>query len=455
MNPTIYRLEFKLFFRNKAALSGILILLISGFAGIYFGEKFIRQQDLVIEKASRMQQEQNRTNIKHFGKDPGLLLYHNKFSMVNVPDRWAAFANGQRDINPYLLSVTMLAVEGQIYDTDLSNPSTLLLGNMDLAFVFIFLFPLVIIAFTYSLLSSDQESGVWALVKSQSGSLIQVLWRKLSVRIITIFAVAMALMISAVLYLHLPVDLRFLLVLMLLSIYLLFWFSLSFWVISLGKSSNYNAVLLISFWVVLNVIAPAMLNVWLTQRYPVPEALETLVKQREGYHEKWDIDKSKTMDKFYQHYPQFKQYPFPADLSFSWYWYYAMQQMGDDEASEGARSMSEKLVKRHQFTNLSTLFLPGIQTQLRLNELAGSDLENHLNFQKAVKAYHEKIRLYFYPLIFQNETIAKVQWDKFKVAQYKGYATGNIWQHLFSVGILVLLFTVVAIYNFRKRISLF
>lgn len=455
MNPTIYRLEFKLFFRNKAALSGIMILLISGFAGLYFGEKFIHQQDLVIEKASRMQQEQTSTNIKHFGKDPGLLLYHNKFSMVNVPDRWAAFANGQRDINPYLLSVSMLAVEGQIYDTDLSNPSTLLLGNMDLAFVFIFLFPLVIIAFTYSLLSSDQESGVWALVKSQSGSLMQVLWRKLSVRIITIFAVAMVLMISAVLYLHLPVDLRFLVVLILLSLYLLFWFSLSFWVISLGKSSNYNAVLLISFWVVLNVIAPAILNVWLTQRYPVPEALETLMKQREGYHEKWDIDKSKTMDKFYRHYPQFKQYPFPADLSFSWYWYYAMQQMGDDEASAGARSMSEKLVKRHQFTNLSTLFLPGIQTQLRLNELAGSDLENHLNFQKAVKAYHEKIRLYFYPLIFQNETIAKVQWDKFKVRQYKGYATGNIWQHLFSVGILVLLFTVLAIYNFRKRISLF
>lgn len=455
MNSTIYRLEFKLFFRNKAAISGILILLISGFAGLYFGKKFIRQQDLVIEKASRMQQEQTSTNIKHFGKDPGLLLYHNKFSMVNVPDRWAAFANGQRDINPYLLSVTMLAVEGQIYDTDLSNPSTLLLGNMDLAFVFIFLFPLVIIAFTYSLLSSDQESGVWALVKSQSGNLMQVLSRKLSIRIITIYAVATILMISAVFYLHLPVDLRFLLVLILLSLYLLFWFSLSFWVISLGKSSNYNAVLLISFWVVLNVIAPAMLNVWLTQKYPVPEALETLVKQREGYHEKWDIDKSKTMDKFYQHYPQFKQYAFPADLNFSWYWYYAMQQMGDDEALAGARSMSEKLVKRHQFTNLTALFLPGIQTQLRLNELAGSDLENHLSFQKAVKAYHEKIRLYFYPLIFQNQTIANVQWDKFKVATYQGHATGNVWQHILSVGILVLLFTIPAIYNFRKRISLF
>ena len=455
MNPTIYRLEFKLFFRNKAALSGILILLISGFAGLYFGKKFIRQQDMVIEKASRMQQEQTIRNIKHFGKDPGLLLYHNKFSMVNVPDRWAAFANGQRDINPYLLSVSMLAVEGQIYDTDLSNPSTLLSGNMDLAFVFIFLFPLVIIAFTYSLLSADQESGVWAIVKSQSGSLMQLLWRKLSIRIITVFAVALVLMVSAIFYLQLPADLRLMQVLVLLSLYLLFWFSLAFWIISLGKSSNYNAVLLISFWVVLNIIAPAMLNVWLTQKYPVPEALETLVKQREGYHEKWDIDKSKTMEKFYQHYPQLKQYPFPAALSFSWYWYYAMQQMGDDEASAGAKSMSEKLVKRHHFTNLSALFLPGIQTQLRLNELAGSDLENHLNFQKAVKAYHEKIRLYFYPVIFQNETIDKVQWEKFKVAPYVGHATGNVWQHLLSVGILSLLFTVLAISNFRKRISLF
>lgn len=455
MNQSIYLLEFKLFFRNKAAMAGILILLISGFAGLYFGEKFIRQQDIVIEKASQTQEKNTSTNLKHFGKEPGLFLYHNKFSMVNVPDRWAAFANGQRDINPYLISVSMLAVEGQIYDTDLVNPSTLLLGNMDLAFVFIFLFPLVIIAFCYNLLSADQESGVWAILKSQSGALSALIWRKFSVRIISIFAVAVVLMISAIFYLKLPLDSRFLLVLTLLSLYLLFWFSLSFWVISRGKSSNYNAVLLISFWVVLNIISPAILNVWLTQQYPVPEALETLVKQREGYHEKWDLDKSKTMDKFYAHYSQFKQYPFPSELSFSWYWYYAMQQMGDDEASAGARSMAEKLNKRHEFTNLTALFLPGIQTQLRLNELAGSDLENHLKFQQAIKAYHEQIRLYFYPVVFKEETLANVAWDKFKVAPYKGHTTGDVWQNLASVFILSLFFSILAVSNFRKKISLF
>ncbi|WP_083252096.1 DUF3526 domain-containing protein [Pedobacter steynii] len=455
MNQSIYLLEFKLFFRNKAAWSGILILLISGFASLYLGDKFIRQQDLVIEKAARLQEENTRTNIKHFGKDPGLLLYHNKFSMVNIPDRWAAFANGQRDINPYLISVSMLAVEGQIYDTDLSNPSTLLLGNMDLAFVFIFLFPLVIIAFTYNLLSAEQESGVWAIVKSQSGALIRLIRLKFSVRMISIFSVAFFLMGSAVFYLKLPVDFRLLLVSVLLSLYLIFWFSLTFWVISRTKSSSYNAVILISFWVVLNIISPAILNVWLSQKYPVPEALETLVKQREGYHEKWDTDKSKTMDKFYAHYPQFKQYPFPAELTFSWYWYYSMQQMGDDEALAGANAMSEKLSKRHEFSNLTALFLPGIQTQLRLNEIAGSDLENHLNFQQAVKRHHEKIRLYFYPLIFKNETIEKVQWDQFKTATYKEHSTGYIWQNLLSVLIFSLLFTALALSNFRKRIHLF
>lgn len=452
MNQGIYLLEFKLFFRNKTAWAGILILLISGFAGIYFGKKFIERQQVVIEKAAILQQENTATNVKYFGKELGLLLYHNKFSVAHVPDNWAAFANGQRDLNPYLISVTMLGLEGQLYDTDLLNPTTLLLGNMDLAFVFIFLFPLVIIAFTYNLLSGEKESGIWGLLASQSAAPLQVLWRRFAVRIITVFAVAVLLMMAACSYLHLAADLHLLLVLTMLCLYLGFWFALCFWIISKNRSSNFNAMGLIAFWVLLNVIFPALLNVWLTQKYPVPEALEALVQQREGYHEKWDMDKSITMDSFFKHYPQLKKYPFPQEQSFSWYWYYAMQQNGDDQAAQSLSAMSRKLEQRDRFTKITSLILPGIQTQLILNQLAGSDLQNHLEFQMAVRKHHEKLRLYFYPAIFQEKPTEVVDWTQFKLEYYKGHATGGIWQGMLSVTILTLLFSLLAISNLRKKI---
>ncbi|KIO78323.1 hypothetical protein TH53_04550 [Pedobacter lusitanus] len=450
----MYQLEFKIFFSNKAARFGILILLISGFCSLYLGKQFIAKQKTVIEKAGKMQQEHTDKNVKYFGKDLGLLLYYNKFAMANIPDNWAAFANGQRDINPYLISVTMLGLEGQMYDTDLNNPSTLLMGNMDLAFVMIFLFPLVIIAFTYNVLSAEQESGIWGLIRSQSTLPMRIIWRKLTVRIIVVFAVFLILMISAAIYLSLAPDLRFILVSALISLYLIFWFSLSFWVISLGKSSSFNAVCLIAFWVALNIVSPAVLNVWLTQKYPVPEALENVVKQREGYHEKWDLDKSVTMDKFYKHYPQFKQYAFPEELTFSWYWYYAMQQMGDDDAAFSATRITEKLNQRQHFTHMTTLLLPGIETQSGLNQLAGSDLQAHTGFLQKLKAYHEKVRLFFYPLIFKEAKAENINWKQFRIEHYTDRKSEQVWQNLLSLIIFSIVPALSGIYNFKKRASL-
>lgn len=343
MRKSIYHIEFKLFLGGNSAWIGILVLLITGFAGLYFGKTFIDNQQAVIEKAARLQQKNTLNNVHHFGEDTGLVFFHNKFSVANKPGAWAAFANGQRDINPYLISVTMLALEGQLYDTDISNPVSMLLGNMDLSFVFIFIFPLVIIAFTYNLISEQQESGVWSLLKSQTNLLFKVVMQKLIIRLVAVYTVAFLLLIVAVIYLQLPMDITLLNVTGLVILYLGFWFAASFFFISLGKSSSYNASALVALWVILCIVIPASLNLVLTHQYPVPEALQNVVNQREGYHEKWDMPKDVTMKPFFQHYPQLRKYPFPEELTFSWYWYYGMQQMGDDQASVSKKALQASL----------------------------------------------------------------------------------------------------------------
>jgi ABC-2 type transport system permease protein len=452
MYKGLYQFEFALFCRSKAAWFGMLILLMSGVCSLYLGKTFISRQQQMIEKAAAIQEEHTSRNIQYFGKELGTLLYHNKYTIANKPDNWSAFSNGQRDINPYLISVSMLGLQGQMYDTDLNNPVTLLYGNIDLAFVFIFLFPLVIIAFTYNLLSAEQEAGVWRLLSAQTGQPLRILLRRLVVRIVAVFAVALMLIAFAFFYLHLSADLRLLYVVAIVTAYLLFWFALSFWVISLGKSSDFNIASLIACWVALNIMLPAFVNVMAGWKYPVPEALQTVVQQREGYHEKWDMDKKVTMDKFFAHYPQFRKYPFSEDEAFSWFWYYAMQQMGDDEAATGVAAMSAKLRQRQQFTNTAALMLPGIQATLRLNEVAGADMQHHLDFLQTLKDYHEKIRLYFYPILFNGGTTQQADWHKFRMAYFSGYTTGKIGQQLSTV-LFILLLTFFAVRNFRKMLS--
>lgn len=450
MKKSIYHLEFKLFFRNRSSWIGIFVLLITGFAGLYFGKTFIARQQAVIEKAAVLQKKNTLNNIDHFGKDIGLLFYHNKFSLANSPNQWAAFANGQRDVNPYLISVTMLGLEGQLYDTDINNPVSLLMGNMDLSFVFIFLFPLVIIAFTYNLLSEQKESGIWSLLKSQTEKSFAIIGRKFLIRLIIILSVAIILFIAAKLYLGLPFNFTFLSVFTLTILYLFFWFALSFFFISLNKSSNFNASALIAVWVLICIVIPASLNLFLSRKYPIPEALQNVINQREGYHEKWDMAKEVTMKPFFEHYPQLKKYPFPQEKTFSWFWYYAMQQMGDDQALASRLAIKHKLESRQHFTQNVALLFPTIQTQLGVNKLAGSDLDNHLGFQEAARKYHEQIRLHFYPAIFQNEDVNSTDIKSYRLTQYIPQQAPSVWVNLLSIFVFVAILLGISVFNFRK-----
>lgn len=452
MNKGIYTLEFKLFFRNSSTWVGIIMLSLMGLAGMYFGKTFIQKQEQVIEKAMQLQKQQTLKNKAHFGQDIGLFFYHNKFSVANTPNAWAAFANGQRDVNPYLISVTMLGLEGQLYDTDLNNPLSLLLGKMDLSFVFIFLFPLVIIAFSYNLLSAQKESGIWPLLKAQTDKAFGIIWRKFLVRLIVILALALLLMFVAGIYLQLPFNGVFATVLALVLLYLAFWFAVSFVIISINKSSSFNASALIAVWVLLCIVVPASLNLLLTKKYPMPEAIQNVINQREGYHEKWDMAKSVTMMPFFKHYPQLKQYPFPEEKTFSWYWYYGMQQMGDDAALGSRLLIEKKLASRQNFTEIVALFFPSIQMQLGVNELARTDLDNHLNFQQAVRKYHEAVRLHFYPVIFTNGELKNTDIEKYKLEKYIPKNAPVIWNNLLSITTLTVILAGFGYFSFRKRI---
>jgi len=444
-----YKLEFKLFFGSTSAWIGILVLLVTGFAGLYFGNTFIDKQKEAIEKAAVLQQKNTQNNVEHFGNDIGLFFFHNKFSMANVPQPWAAFANGQRDVNPYLISATMLALEGQIYDTEITNPVSLLFGNMDLSFVFIYLFPLVIIALVYNLIAEERESGIWPLLKSQTNQLSKLIWKKFMVRTVAIYLTSIILLLASVLYLHLPTDQNLLAVTVFIWLYLAFWFAVSFFVISLSKSSSYNASVLVALWVLLCVVLPASLNLVLTQKYSVPEALQNVINQREGYHEKWDMPKEVTMKPFFEHYPQLQHYPFPADKTFSWFWYYGMQQMGDDQAVESRKAVAQKLKLRQHFTSIAALFLPTIQTQLGINEVAGTDLNAHIAFQVAYRSFHEKTRLQFYPAIFLENGIETTKVSSTKLEAFTPGTTKD-WTRLVSLSLLTILFLALTLRNLRE-----
>lgn len=443
-------LLFKNFIRSKGTKIGLFFLLLIGFISLLIGHQFLQKQRQTITETALYQKEHIARNAAFHKDEMGLLLYYIKFSLVNKTLPLNSLAIGQRDVNPSIQSVTIRGLEGQKYDAELHNPNNLLAGNLDFGFVLIYLFPLIIIAFSYNIISEEKESGTWKIVATQSQNTFLYILKLFYIRILSLIALLSIVLFIAVLFLDIPFDLSLAAFYGLAVLYVLFWFAVAFFIVSLQKNSNFNAVILLTIWLFMIIILPAVINSYIVRKYPVPEALELTLKQRNAYHEKWDMDKKITMDKFYTHYPQFRQYHLP-NTEFSWLWYYAMQQMGDDESAVQSGELESKLEQRNQASKLIAQFVPTLHTQIQINEIAKSDLGNQLLFLKQTKHFHEKMRLYFYPKIFANTAVNKENWDNFRVETFNDPSKVNP----AGTFLPLLLFSLILIgwgwFNFNKK----
>ncbi|MCR4029904.1 MULTISPECIES: DUF3526 domain-containing protein [Flavobacterium] len=445
-------LLFKNFIRSKGTKIGLLFLLCIGFISLLIGKQFQDKQQNSIQEASIYQKEHIARNAKYHKDEIGLLLYYIKFSLVNNTLPLNSLAIGQRDVNPSIQNVTIRGLEGQKYDSELNNPNNLLAGNIDFSFVLIYLFPLLIITFSYNIISEEKESGTWKIVATQSQNTFKYILQLFYVRILSLIALLTILLFTAVLFLNIPLDQSFFVFYGIGILYILFWFAVCFFIVSLQKHSNFNAVILLTIWLFLIIIVPAGINAFIVNKYKVPEALELTLQQRNAYHEKWDMDKNETLEKFFKHYPQFSKYKTAEGKDFSWLWYFAMQQMGDDESALQSKELEAKLEQRNRAGELIAQFIPTLHTQIQLNEIAKSDLRNQLLFLKETTQFHEKLRLHFYPKIFENAPVDQQKWEDFKVETFKDATTISFGKAFLPLLLFILLLIGFGWRNFNRNV---
>ena len=414
----MYKLFFRSFIRTKIFLWSLILLLFVGIVSILIGKQHLLKQEKSTAAAIRYQDQSMQTNVEYHKEDLGLILYYLRFTLIKKPTSLSAVSIGQSDVNPLLQAVNIRNLEGQKHDTDFENPSLLISGNLDLGFVIIYLFPLVLIAMTFNLYSEEKELGTWRILSAQTPNKLSFLFKKMGIRILFIFVILIALLLIAVFTLKIPLDTNFWALCVQSILYLLFWSTLCLFVVSFQKNSNFNALSLISIWIVLTILIPAIVTNYVLNKYQVPEALKAMIEQRDGYHEKWDLAKNVTMEPFFKVYPQFKKYTVPED-KFSWIWYYGMQFMGDFESKASSLEMKEKILFRKKFSETVALFVPTIHTQLVFNKLAATNMESHLNFLEELSKFHKKLSLDFYANIFEEQPADSIDWDQYKAKFYE------------------------------------
>lgn len=140
---------------------GVLAILVSGLVAIGHGRALIGAQRASVDASAARQHEEHQRILAPLPPSANAAdqLFYLAFHTVRQPSAWAPIALGERDVQAFNLKIRVTALQGQLYDTDLANPLLASFGHFDLAFVFVVLAPLLVIALTYNLHSGEVEAG--------------------------------------------------------------------------------------------------------------------------------------------------------------------------------------------------------------------------------------------------------------------------------------------------------
>ncbi|WP_052695834.1 ABC transporter permease [Hymenobacter sp. AT01-02] len=401
----LFRILFFYEWRHFRAARGLVLLccllLATGLYGIYYGTTEIeRQRQHLANLPELTRRNVDELKVKFPGPaDAGDIGYYHSTFAMHHPDRWAALSLGLRDVNPSYVKLRLLGLQNQLYATDNTNPMKVLSGNFDLAFVLVYLLPLLIIALCFNLLSSEREEGILVVLLAQPVRPAVVVGAKLAFRLVVVLGLAGLLSVVGMLWAQVPLDGRVIMWLSLTVLYCLFWFGVSLVVTALQRPSAVNAVALLGVWLLLVVLVPSLLNLSVATARPVPQGIALTIKQREEIHGGWDRPKTETMNRFFALYPQWRDTATIRER-FVWRWYYAFQHLGDLAVAPQAAAYAHGLQQRYDLVEQLNLLSPAINAQTSFNALAGTDLPTHLQFQRSATRFHDSLRAFYYPFLF-------------------------------------------------------
>ena len=126
--------ELKFALRDKVVLlSCIFVTLLSSYS-LILGLQESDSELAMIDRIKTLVAEDREYNLAQ-QNDPGGAAYYVFHFTYDPPSSLAFAARGTRDELPWKHRLRMLALEGQIYETDAGNPELSKIGKLDFAFV--------------------------------------------------------------------------------------------------------------------------------------------------------------------------------------------------------------------------------------------------------------------------------------------------------------------------------
>jgi ABC-2 type transport system permease protein len=329
---------------------------------------------------------------------------------AKAPFALQALAAGQSEMQPFYYKVYITKKQQLVHESEIANSYLQFVGTFDFAFVVVYLLPLLIIVFSYNVVSSEREQGTWVLLKTSNQSIARLTLVRLGIRygLFTLFFWAVVGPVLAAL-----VGPAFLAtanwwwLVAAVSLYFAFWFALALLVNSFSLSSNLNALTLIFGWLGLGLLVPAVLQLGLDRAYPIPSRIAITTEERNAINRYFERDgQALTKAVFSSPRTLIRQasvvtpgmvYGYGVIVSKS-------QEIKDQATQQAERRLYGQIEKQQAALRYWQLLSPALLLQETLSALAGTHWQQFNHFSRDVDAFRTRTQHFFYPKMAHEST---------------------------------------------------
>lgn len=380
------------------------------------------------------------------------------------------------DFVPSLPTGEARSLSGLIPERPVNNPLELMLGRFDLGFIVLYIYPLVILALSFNLLSAERESGALASLLSQPIRLRSLVLGKLAVRAALVFVMA-ALLPGLAIYAGQKITgletnlVRLLFWVFAVSAYGAFWFALSVWVNAGAHGAARNALALFIAWIVIVIIIPSLGGLLAQTLFPAPAGADVAEAERSA---RFEAESSVTrpvlriLDEMGDRYPiiegkeeTMERYrravytdliEIPSDSvilnrflrerpeiprRIAAYQLRAIGRQARNESIEG--KLAPLLAERHERQQRQQLLIasasllsPTLALQKAVSGIAGADRSRHERFLDQLDRHIRGVYDLLLPRIYRSESVRASDFERIKAFEFAEETNGAMVARLMS-----------------------
>ena len=333
------------------------------------------------------------------------------FLALLPPAPLSALAIGQSDVYPNYFKVTARSLDALVSGDQIEHPLAVASGQFDVAFVVLFLYPLLIFAISFDLTATERDQGTLRMVLSQPVTLRDVVAGKMIVRAVQLLTPVLLVPIATAALLS-PIDgdfwIRAALWSIAIAVYGAIWHGIALLVNARGLSAPANALILAGIWLLFAVVGPSCVNLLIAIRYPMPSRVEAAVQARAATQEA-TVQGSRQLGQFLQDHPTSGNVGRDGMRQFA-----QLQAQRDRQVAARLQAVEStfnaQLEKQRRLASWLSLVSPTMVAQGVLLDVAGTSTNRFDRFRDLASSFQERWQAYFEPRVLDAATLTPAEY---------------------------------------------